>query len=216
MSVQHLGAGEVFGERAELAVRYAELLANEGVEWGLLGPREVARIWDRHVMNSASLCGLVGAGASVVDVGSGAGLPGIVLALARPDVSVWLLEPLARRVKFLRLVIGELGLGEQVRVIRGRAERPGQWECAEGTSTSFDLVTCRAVAGFEQLVSWCWPLVAKGGELAAMKGSGAEREVDQAGPLLEKRKLTAILAHVRAWPGAEATWVVRVRGRSVK
>ena len=114
-------AGDLFGADVDTASAYAHLLASRGVEWGLIGPREVDRIWERHVLNSVAVSALVPEDATVVDVGSGAGLPGIPLAIARPDLRVTLLEPLQRRATFLVEVVDELGLGDRVRVIRGRA-----------------------------------------------------------------------------------------------
>lgn len=162
-----------FGDRRPLAERYAEHLATSGVERGLIGPREVERIWDRHVLNCAVVAELVPEGARLVDVGSGAGLPGIPLALARPDLRVVLVEPLARRVSWLREVIEDLDLA--VEVERGRAEEPGvrrRWEGA-------DVATARAVAPLARLAGWCLPLVRPGGMLLAIKGASAAAEVER-------------------------------------
>jgi 16S rRNA (guanine527-N7)-methyltransferase len=155
--------------RFELAERYAELLAGEGVVRGLIGPREGSRLWDRHLLNCAVLGELVPADAEVCDVGSGAGLPGIALAIARPDLSVTLVEPLLRRTTFLEEVVAELGL-EGVEVCRARAES------LHGART-FDVVTSRAVAPLERLLAWSMPLVAPTGSLVAMKGTSAADEV---------------------------------------
>lgn len=165
------------GDRLGLAERYAALLATDGVLRGLIGPREAPRLWERHLLNSAVLGELVPPDASVADVGSGAGLPGLVLAIARPDVRVTLIEPLLRRTRFLDEVVSELGLGDQVEVLRGRAEEvpPGR---------TFAVVTARAVAPLERLARWCLPLVAPGGVLLAIKGSSAAAEVAEAGPAL--------------------------------
>ncbi|HVL86191.1 MAG TPA: 16S rRNA (guanine(527)-N(7))-methyltransferase RsmG [Pseudonocardia sp.] len=163
-------AGSVFGDRRELAERFVGHLVTSGVERGLLGPREAPRIWDRHVLNCAVVAELVPPDARVVDVGSGAGLPGIPLALARPDVDVVLLEPLARRVEWLTEVIEDLGLA--VSVERGRAEDTRvrrRWEGA-------DVVTARAVAPLARLAGWCVPLLRPGGVLLAMKGASAADE----------------------------------------
>jgi 16S rRNA (guanine527-N7)-methyltransferase len=164
-------AEAVFGERYPLAERYAALLAGSGVDRGLLGPREADRLWERHLLNSAVLGELVPEGARVLDVGSGAGLPGIPLALARPDLAVVLLEPMARRVIWLREVLAVLGLA--ISVHRGRAEDPQvRQECGGN-----DVVTARAVAPLGQLARWSLPLVTPGGRLLAVKGATAEQEV---------------------------------------
>jgi 16S rRNA (guanine527-N7)-methyltransferase len=162
-------ARAVFGDRFEQAVRYAELLADAGVSRGLIGPREVPRLWDRHVLNCAVLGELLPQDASLCDVGSGAGLPGIPVALARPDVQVTLLEPLLRRTTFLEEVVRELGL-ENVTVLRGRAEEMiGK--------LSVDVVTARAVAPLDRLAGWGLPLLRPYGVMLALKGESAEQEL---------------------------------------
>ncbi len=158
----------LFGERLPLAVAYVWALAGDGVVRGLIGPREVSRLWDRHVLNCAVLQEAIPQGATVIDVGSGAGLPGIPLALARPDLRIRLLEPSVRRSAFLTEVVQRLGL-RLVEVVRGRAE--------EGRRMPVDVVTARAVAPLPRLVSWCLPLVAVGGRLLAIKGASAEGEI---------------------------------------
>ena len=167
-----------FGDRLPLAVRYAELLAGPGVERGLIGPREAPRLWERHLLNCVGLGSLIPQGASVADLGSGAGLPGLVLAMARPDCEVTLVEPLLRRTTFLHEVVDELELSN-VEVVRGRAEElHGRRE--------FDVVTARALAPLDRLLGWAMPLVAPGGELLAMKGSSAADEIASAGPVLSR------------------------------
>lgn len=164
-------AAEIFGERLPAAVRYAEHLATTGVERGLIGPRETERLWDRHILNCAVVKEVVPEEARVVDLGSGAGLPGIPLALARPDLHVVLVEPLARRVDWLTEVIEDLDLPIQVQ--RGRAEETEvrrRWEGA-------DVVTARAVAPLARLAGWALPLLRRGGRLVAVKGASAEQEV---------------------------------------
>jgi 16S rRNA (guanine527-N7)-methyltransferase len=163
-------AHTVFGERYPLAERYAALLAGSGVERGLIGPREGERLWERHLLNSAVLAELVPHGCRVLDVGSGAGLPGIPLALARPDLSIVLLEPMARRVAWLREVVAALGL--TVEVHRGRAEDP----VVRAELGGNDVVTARAVAPLGRLAGWSLPLVEPGGRLLAIKGAGADEE----------------------------------------
>jgi 16S rRNA (guanine527-N7)-methyltransferase len=171
-------AGSVFGPAVDAAAEYARLLATEGTVRGLIGPREVPRLWERHLLNSAAIASLVPVGARVVDVGSGAGLPGIPLALARPDLTVTLLEPLARRVAFLTECVRRLGL-ERVTVVRGRAEEDSIRRQLGGA----DVVTARAVAPLDKLAGWCLPLLRPGGLLLAMKGSTAAAELAATGPL---------------------------------
>lgn len=164
---------EVFGDRLPLARRYAEHLATTGVEWGLVGPREAERVWERHVLNCAVVADLVPVGARVLDIGSGAGLPGIPLALARPDLQVVLVEPLARRVEWLHVVLSDLAV--PIEVERGRAEDPAvrrRWEGA-------DVATSRAVAPLHRLAAWCLPLVHPGGMMLAVKGASAPAEVER-------------------------------------
>lgn len=162
----------VFGDRLDLARRYAEHLADTGISHGLLGPREVPRLWDRHVLNCAVIAEVIPDAGSVVDIGSGAGLPGICLAIARPDLSVTLVEPMERRTAWLAAVCADLGL-ENVTIERARAEEVHD-------RLSADVVTARAVAALDKLARWCLPLVLPGGRLVAMKGSSAEREILEA------------------------------------
>lgn len=165
--------------------RYAELLATAGVERGLIGPREVPRLWDRHLLNCAVAVPLVPEGADVIDVGSGAGLPGIVWAIVRPDITVTCLEPLQRRATFLEEVVGELDLTGRVQVVRARAE-----DIVRGrgpvTSLRARVVTARAVAPMERLAGWTVPLVQPGGELLALKGRSAAEEVEASRSVLER------------------------------
>jgi 16S rRNA (guanine527-N7)-methyltransferase len=163
----------VFGDRLELAARYVQHLATSGVERGLIGPRETDRLWERHVLNCAVVADLVPDSAKVVDVGSGAGLPGIPLALARPDLRIVLVEPLARRVEWLTEIVEDLGLS--LTVERGRAEENAirrRWEGA-------DVVTARAVAPLARLAGWSLPLLRVGGRLLAVKGASAPQEIDR-------------------------------------
>jgi 16S rRNA (guanine527-N7)-methyltransferase len=158
--------------RLALAEQYAALLATDGVVRGLIGPREAPRLWDRHLVNCALLGELVPEGSTVCDIGSGAGLPGVVLAIARPDVTVTLVEPLLRRTTFLEETATALVL-DNVEVVRGRAD------VLHGART-FDVVTSRAVAPLERLLGWSMPLVAPAGALVAMKGSSVKDEIDAA------------------------------------
>ena len=164
-------AAELFGDRLPLAEEYARILATAGTERGLLGPREADRLWDRHLLNCAVVAQLLDGVDHVVDVGSGAGLPGIVLALVRPDLRVTLVEPLARRVAFLDEVVPRLGL-TRVEVVRGRAE-----ELAGRLSAA--VVIARAVAPLDRLAGWCLPLCEHGGRLLALKGASAADEIHE-------------------------------------
>jgi 16S rRNA (guanine527-N7)-methyltransferase len=163
----------VFGDRRPLAISYGQLLTTDGIGHGLLGPREAERVWDRHLINCAVLSELLPADARVVDVGSGAGLPGLALACARADLRLQLVEPLERRFRFLLAAVAHLGLEAQVTVIRGRAEDPTVAEQAGNAM----FVTSRAVAPLDRLAGWCRPLLAPGGRLLAMKGARAAVEI---------------------------------------
>ncbi len=167
-------AAVVFGDRLELAQRYVAALASGGVLRGLIGPREPARLWTRHLLNSAVTQRLIPPGSAVVDVGSGAGLPGIPLAIARPDLSVALVEPLERRTAFLLEIVEQLGLAN-CRVLRGRADEV-VGECGHA-----DVVTSRAVAPLLKLAGWCAPLLRIGGDMLALKGSSASEEIARDG-----------------------------------
>ncbi|MFF0745012.1 16S rRNA (guanine(527)-N(7))-methyltransferase RsmG [Streptomyces sp. NPDC004111] len=172
-------ARAVFGEFFPQAVRYAELLADAGVERGLIGPREVPRLWERHLLNCAVLSEVVPKNITVCDVGSGAGLPGIPLALARPDLKITLLEPLLRRTNFLQEVVELLGL-DHVTVVRGRAEE------VMGKVEPVHVVTARAVAPLDRLAGWGVPLLRPYGEMLALKGDTAEDELKGARAALSK------------------------------
>lgn len=171
-------AAEVFGDRIVLARGYANKLAADSETFGLLGPRELPKIWSRHVINSALVAELVHPGASVVDVGSGAGLPGIPMAIARPDVQFTLVEPMERRANWLKDLVAELGL-DNVLVFRARAE--------DVAKDNFDYATARAVAALDKLVRMLTPLiVASRGTVIAMKGSRAGEEIEEARAKLTK------------------------------
>ncbi|MEV7812685.1 16S rRNA (guanine(527)-N(7))-methyltransferase RsmG [Streptomyces flaveolus] len=172
-------AREVFGDRFADAVRYAELLAEAGVQRGLIGPREVPRLWERHILNCAVLSEAVPEGVTVCDVGSGAGLPGIPLALVRDDLNITLLEPLLRRTNFLTEVVELLGL-DHVTVVRGRAEE------VLGKLPPVHVVTARAVAPLDRLAAWGIPLLRPYGEMLALKGDTAEEELKASAAALSK------------------------------
>ncbi|RKW70545.1 16S rRNA (guanine(527)-N(7))-methyltransferase RsmG [Galactobacter caseinivorans] len=177
-----LGAVEhYFGDRAELAQRYVGHLASSGIERGLLGPREIPRLWSRHVLNCAAVADAIPQGALVADIGSGAGLPGIVLALSRPDLMMVLVEPLERRCQWLDEVVEDLGLESRVDVVRARAEQMvGQIDA--------DVVTARAVTALRTLVPLTLPLISGTGELVALKGRSAELEIEKAQKIIRKYK----------------------------
>lgn len=197
-------AAQVFGERLPLAELYVALLAGSGTERGLIGPREGDRLWERHLLNSAVVQELVPAGASVVDVGSGAGLPGIPLALARPDITVELVEPLLRRTTWLVEVLGELGLDHQVTVTRGKVAAIGPRQV--------DVVTARAVAPLERLLPMCVPLVRPGGLVLALKGEQAVDEVATVHAQVSRWKVAGLdVARCGSGVSAEETTVVVAR-----
>ena len=171
-------AERLFGDRLELAERFAALLAEQGPERGLIGPREVERLWERHLLNCALMADAVDPSVrTLADVGSGAGLPGVVIAIARPELQVTLIETMQRRTTLLEEVDAELGLG--LEVVRARAEElHGERE--------FEVVTARAVAALDKLARWTLPLVQEEGLLLAMKGSSAADEIEKAQKVLAK------------------------------
>jgi 16S rRNA (guanine527-N7)-methyltransferase len=200
-------AADLFGARLPLAEAYTARLAGDGVLRGLIGPREVVRLWDRHLVNSAVLTDLVPPGARIVDVGSGAGLPGIPMGIRRPDLRIQLLEPMQRRIEFLCATVSALGLANSIEVIRGRAEEKPIVDRLGGA----DRVVARAVAPLDRLVKWCLPLVAPGGVLLALKGATARNEVAQHRAAIRRLGADQIDVHTMATPGLESTWVVSVR-----
>lgn len=197
-------AAAVFGDRLDAAVRYADLLADEATVRGLIGPAEAPRLWSRHLLNCAVLGELVADGVEVVDIGSGAGLPGIPLAIARPDLTVVLVEPLLRRATWLEDVVGRLDLAS-VRVVRARAEELHR-------TLRAPVATARAVAPIDRLARWCLPLLTSGGQLLAMKGRTARTELDQAGPALRRLGAeSAEVVEIGVGRLADPTSVIRVR-----
>jgi 16S rRNA (guanine527-N7)-methyltransferase len=199
-------AAGAFHDQLPLAQRYAGWLAGAGIERGLLGPREVPRLWDRHLLNCAALAELMPHGARVADVGSGAGLPGLVLAIARPDLHVTLVEPLLRRTSFLEEVVADLGLSARVEVVRARAEE------LHG-HRRFDVVTSRAVANLGTLLAWCLPLVETDGVVVALKGRRAQEEIDEAAKALRRLRCATpeVVLVEKVWLSSPVT-AVRVEG----
>ncbi|MFT4260030.1 16S rRNA (guanine(527)-N(7))-methyltransferase RsmG [Microbacterium sp.] len=179
-------AQELFGARIDLARRFTEELAREGEERGLIGPLELPRLWTRHILNSAIAAPLFAG--RVADIGSGAGLPGLVLAIARPDVEWTLVEPMERRVTWLNEQVAALGL-DNVEVLRARAEEVRRPE-------GFDVVTARAVSALKTLIPITAPLVRNGGELAFLKGLNVANEIDAARKVIKKFRLSDVRVEV--------------------
>ncbi|ALB04542.1 16S rRNA (guanine(527)-N(7))-methyltransferase RsmG [Kocuria palustris] len=177
-------AQSLFGDRLELAQRYVEHLASSGIVRGLIGPREAPRLWGRHVLNCAVVEALIPQDARVADVGSGAGLPGLCLAIARPDLELTLIEPLERRVTWLNEIVQDLQL-ENVQVLRARGE---QVEELPGGSAP-DVVTARAVSALGGLLDFTLPLLQGSGELLALKGRSAQQEIDKARKQLKRHRV---------------------------
>ena len=195
------GADAVFGEALPQALSYAAMLAGPGVERGIVGPAEAERIWDRHLLNCAAIARLVPARGWIVDVGSGAGLPGIVLAMLLPAARLTLVEPLARRSTFLSECVADLGL-TNAEVTRARAEDLA-------VKLSADVVTARAVAPLEKLAGLCVGLVRPGGRVLAIKGAAAEAELARARPALARLGITdARVTEVGSADGVAAATVV--------
>ncbi|MEI3844412.1 MULTISPECIES: 16S rRNA (guanine(527)-N(7))-methyltransferase RsmG [unclassified Microbacterium] len=198
-------AASLFGGGMAKARSFAEALAREGEERGLIGPLELPRLWTRHILNSAIAAPLFHG--SVADVGSGAGLPGVVLAIARPDVQWTLIEPMERRVTWLSEQVSALELGN-VEVLRGRAEEVKR-------SGSFDMVTARAVSAMRTLIPLTAPLVKDGGELALLKGLKVQNEIDAAQKQLNRFRVSDLRVEVLGEGVlAETTRVVRARVRA--
>ena len=185
-----------FKGREDQIQRYADLLKGAGIERGLIGPKEGDRIWERHIANCIPITTILPENVRLVDIGSGAGLPGIVIALARPDLKVTLVEPLQRRVDFLNEVVSELRL--PIEVIRGRAER---------VKKQFEIVTARAVAPLEKLINISWHMIPRGGSLMAMKGESAADEI--ASTALKKG--STIQLHEISLPNLPIARVIQVK-----
>jgi 16S rRNA (guanine527-N7)-methyltransferase len=198
--VKHEALATAYPEAMPLFESYHHWLATAGIERGLIGPREVERLWDRHIANCAVVEELIPADSLVYDVGSGAGLPGLVLAIVRPDLKVGLIEPLLRRANFLTEVIDDLGLNDRVVVYRDRAEQIKLGKA--------EVVTARAVAPLTKLLQWTLPLTRTGGLILAMKGTSAQDEILAANSVLKGR--TAQIVMCGQGIVDPATTVVRV------
>ena len=194
---------ELFGAALPGAERFARMLAEQGELRGLVGPRELPRLWTRHLANSAAVVDFLPRRGAVADVGSGAGFPGVVIALLRPDLGVTLIEPMERRIDWLTDVVAELDLANAV-VRRARAQE---------VRDRFDAVTARAVAGLPRLVRITAPLLRPGGRLLALKGARAQDEVDEARRVIKGAGLEPAIIHDVVTPGGESTRVVEIRRR---
>lgn len=195
-------AAGVFGDSWDQVQAFARMLEEQGELRGLIGPRELPRLWTRHLLNSAAVAQFCSPDTMVADIGSGAGFPGLVLAIMRPDLTVHLVEPMERRVAWLSDVVADVGLGNVV-VRRARAEELDQ---------QFDVVTARAVAALRKLVPWVAPLLKPGGRLVALKGARAAAEIEDAQKVLRRAKLQDVRVHEVLVPGtSEATRIVEAR-----
>lgn len=188
IEVPPVGTEEYFGAAFPLAQRYAEHLATTGTEWGLIGPREIDRLWTRHILNCAVVAEYIEDGDVVGDVGSGAGLPGIPIALLRPEAKVVLIEPMERRVEWLRMVIDDLGL-ENVRIVRARVEELVDEEM-------FSVVTARAVKAMTTLIEWTHEVIGPEGRILALKGASVEAELAKTKKLLKRYRLSQPQIHL--------------------
>ena len=195
-------ADRLYRDNYKTIRQYVDILVSRGVDWGLIGPREIGRLWERHILNSIALESLIPEGCRVADVGSGAGLPGIPLAILRPDLEMTLIEPMLRRSNFLTEALDELGLDDRVTVVRGRAE---------DADLRVDVVVSRAVAKLATLINWTADLIVESGSLLALKGQSADDEVVKAKKELSKRRLSAEVLLIRADLAADVTRAVRVR-----
>lgn len=198
--MKHENLANAYPNAMPMLEAYHHWLATAGIERGLIGPREVDRLWDRHIANCAVVEELIPADSLVYDVGSGAGLPGLVLAIVRPDLTVGLIEPLLRRANFLTEVVADLGLSDRVSVYRDRAEQVKLGKA--------DVVTARAVAPLAKLLQWTLPLTRQGGLILAMKGTSAQDEILEASSVLKGR--TAQIVMCGEGIADPATTVVRV------
>ena len=196
---KHFGA-----EKWEKLLLFADLLAQEGERRGLLGPREMGKLWDRHLLNSLAIDGFLFGGCTLADIGAGAGFPGLVIAIVRPDTEVSLIETMERRCEWLNLVSDRLKL-DNVRVLNARAEELKK-------KVRVDFVTARAVASLKKLIPLTIPLLKEEGSLLAIKGARAEEEVKEASVLLQKFRAKWVDVYdVPVWGAAEGTRVLRVK-----
>lgn len=193
----------LFGTSASTVEAYANLLSLEGEKRGLIGPKEAERIWSRHIVNSAALLGFLPRRGTVIDVGSGAGLPGLVIAAARPDLEVTLVEPMERRCEWLAYASEEIGL-DNVLIVRDRSENLGK-------KIRADVVTARAVAALPKLLRLTSKMIAPGGRLLALKGQRVYEEVEDAALELKKRHLDAEVHEVVSVMDGEVTYVVECK-----
>ncbi|PYY61620.1 MULTISPECIES: 16S rRNA (guanine(527)-N(7))-methyltransferase RsmG [unclassified Curtobacterium] len=184
LEAEPAAAAALFGDQIEVARSFTNELARRGEELGLIGPLELPRLWTRHILNSALLAPLLEARGRVADVGSGAGLPGLVLAIARPDVEFVLIEPMERRTDWLRNESDRLGL-QNVAVLRGRAE-----DVADDVVV--DQVTARAVSALSKLIPLTVPLVRSGGQLILMKGARVDEEIEKARKVILRKRLSDV------------------------
>ena len=190
---------EYFGDTYPRVRAFAELLADQGVLRGLIGPRELTRVWERHILNSAAVVPFLGEG-TIVDVGSGAGLPGMVIAAMMPTRPVVLVEPMERRTTWLFEAAERCGI-DNVTVLRGRAEEVRE-------SVEADVITARAVASIDKLVKWCAPLLSPTGTMALLKGRTAPQEIDRAKYVLRRAGLVGAVHEAQTLDGVDATTVV--------
>ncbi|WP_062078427.1 16S rRNA (guanine(527)-N(7))-methyltransferase RsmG [Demequina globuliformis] len=190
---------EYFGDSYARVRAFAELLADQGVLRGLIGPRELTRVWERHILNSAAVVPFLGKG-TIVDIGSGAGLPGLVIAAMLPDRPVVLVEPMERRTTWLFHAAEQCGI-DNVTVLRGRAEEVRE-------SVEADVITARAVASIDKLVKWCLPLLSPTGSMALLKGRSAPDELDRGKYVLRRAGLTGAVHEAPTLAGLEPTTVV--------
>jgi 16S rRNA (guanine527-N7)-methyltransferase len=197
-------AAEVFGDQLPTVIAYAELLCGPGAVRGVIGPRETERIWDRHVLNCAALAPFMPADASVVDMGSGGGLPGVVLALARPDLTLTLVDSMARRTEFLTEVVAALGIGDRVTVVRGRGEELKRRD---------QVATARAVADPLRLARWSTRLLAPKGRLVVLVGASVVADVDGWRPSMQKSGWSDVVLETTDLAGVSPSYVLRARHR---
>ncbi|GAA1553678.1 16S rRNA (guanine(527)-N(7))-methyltransferase RsmG [Brevibacterium picturae] len=182
------GTEEYFGAAYPAAERYAQHLATTGIEWGLIGPREIDRLWTRHILNCAVVAEFIDDSDVVGDVGSGAGLPGIPIALLRPQAQIVLIEPMERRVEWLKMVVDDLGL-DNVRIVRARVEELVDEEM-------FTVVTARAVKAMTTLIEWTHEVMGPDGRILALKGASVEAELAKTKKLLKRYRLTQPKIHI--------------------